>query len=249
MTDLNYAWNPFQDIEANDIKKEAVTTQGGNRVIFIPRKAPFFSKKVKIVNTVTNNELVFGRDYVFCYPFDSFVRAKSRLCYGGIVLLGNTTALQLEIDYSTIGNPFVLDDVSYLAAAGNILVKPRLADWRDITNLPLDGFPPDPHDHPMSQTLDYADLITVQRSLINAMNNETNNPTVQTQLVQHSGKTLAQAHGGGTPADVGLDKIKNYPLCTIDDLQGNSDQLLMTLGVTKELFKMMVKQYFEENNS
>lgn len=241
MTTPTYSWNPFQDITTCDIKGELLTSQGGDRVILIPRAAPFFTKNLVLTNTATGKVLVEGKDYVFIYMFEDFIKSKSALVFGGIVLIGNTGISNYSLDYSTIGGPFVLDDNAYASALANIQNTPRIADWRDVTNLPIDGFPADPHDHPMSQTLNYGDMILSLKSLAAAMNNELNNPTVQTQLALHAKESLAQAHGGGTPADVGLDQVRNDPYAQSSDLKGNSTELSMNLGITKLLFSQMFK--------
>lgn len=242
MTAPVYNWNPFQDDLTCNIKNETLTSQGGDRVILIPRAAPFFTRNLVLRNAVTNTVLTEGQDYTFIYMFEDFVKNKNALVYGGIVLLGNTGVVNYSLDYSTIGGPFVLDDNAFAQAIVNISTTPRVGDWRDVTNLPIDGFPADPHEHPLSQTINYVDMLTAMRALAVSMNNEVNNPTVLTDLVQHEKQSLAQAHGGGTPKDVGLGLVRNFGYATTDDFPGNSNELIMSLGVTKQLFSQLIRK-------
>ncbi len=236
-----YNWNPFQDDVTCDIKQERVSTSGGSRVVFIPRAAPFFSNNFKLTNVETGKVLVEGEDFAFVYPFTDFITRKSRTVYGGVMLLGSTSALQLATDYSTIGGPFVLDEIAYAQLLADSVSSSRLVDWRDIINLPSDGFPADPHDTPLSQTVNYNEFASLIRNLTLAMNDETNNPTVQTQLESHQTQSLGEAHGGGLPQDVGLGRLQNYPPAVLDDLNGNSNQVYMTLAITRLLVARMLE--------
>lgn len=242
MSEYLYPWNPFQDDDDARITGELASVPGGTRVLVVPRAAPFFSENLTIVNSDTNVPLVLGEDYVFSYPFMDFIKNYSKNVYGGIILLKATTALNISISYDTIGGPFVLDDVAYAEAVANIIASGRLADWSQVVNLPS-GFPADPHDHPESQTYNYNAFMANLTLLIEAMNNETNNPTVQTQLTQHSADNLRIAHPNGEPDDVGLGNLHDYPVAQESDFDGNSNQLYMVLGITKKLIDKMLAEF------
>lgn len=242
MSEYLYPWNPFQDDDDARITGELASVPGGTRVLVVPRAAPFFSENLTITNSDTNTPLVLGEDYVFCYPFMDFIKNYSKNVYGGIILLKATTALNISISYDTIGGPFVLDDVAYAEAVANIISSGRLADWSQVVNLPS-GFPADPHDHPESQTYNYNAFMANLTLMIEAMNNETNNPTVQTQLTQHSADNLRIAHPNGEPEDVGLSNLHDYPVAQESDFDGNSNQLYMVLGITKKLIDKMLAEF------
>lgn len=245
MTTYLYPWNPFQDDVAARVTDELATVSGGVRQLIVPRAAPFFSDKVTLVNSETGIALDLGKDYVFAYPFLDFIKTKSKNVYGAIILLKAESALTVKVSYDTIGGPFVLDDVSYAETVANLNGSNRLATWEQVVNLPAEGFPADPHDHPISQTYNYNDFIANLQGLVEALNNETNNPTVKTLLTEHSAAPVRQAHPNGEPADVGLGEVKNYPPAAVTDFSGNSDELYMTLGVTKTLIDQLISKFLK----
>jgi hypothetical protein len=228
-------WNPFQDILANNIKSEPAIVTAKNKIV-IPRSGPFFSKDciVKVKDSPNPLSLANG-DYGFIYPFGSFITGYNRNVYAGILLPKTTVDTNLILDYSSIGGPFVLDDIKYAQAVANIINNPRTADWSQIINLPTE-FPSDPHPHPISDYLDYEDLITALSSYLTVISNNDNSVTTNGMLLDHIGQTLKEAHKG-TLADLGVKNLKDYPMAGETDILGESNQLLTSLWLVKKLIR------------
>lgn len=235
-----YQWNPFQEVLDNNIKREVIKASADEkRREFIPRNAPFFSRGVVVYRKGSTVPLKLGEDYAFAHPFSKFINKYKRNAYGSVVLLKDLDAI-LEMDYSTIGAPFVLDEAAMAAAIANLVNAPHSADWNTLTNVPA-SFPFDPHDHPATQTYDYEEMMTALNSLIAtiALGNE-DNVTMNALLEEHIKSSLNKAHTA-TPADLGLDLVPNMPAAEITDLVGNSAVKLVTVSVLKSALRQLVE--------
>lgn len=228
-----YPWNPFDDMTSNQIKAEAVhvePTPGG--AIIIPRCAPFFARSVVIRVRGSGRELKMENgDFSLIYPFGSFITKYNLLVYSGILIKNVTEAVNLEIDYNTIGADFVLNDSDYAMAVANTLTAPRRADWGDLTNLP-DVWPSDPHDHPVSDTYNYKDMITALTGYIDAMTGSNNPESLQALIDAHLKADLQHAHKA-TLADLGIKNLQDWAMAEQSDISGNSDQLLVNVNFLK----------------
>ena len=234
---LVYPWNPFQDLASNDIKGEVhhiPASPSGS--IIIPRCSPLFSRNVKVKQLDSSRELSLeAGDYSFVFPFGNFIGKYNRLVYGGIVINNVTTPINIELDYSTIGGDFVLDEIKYLEAVANAQIAPRREDWDKIINLPTE-WPVDPHPHPASDTYNYQDMITVMRSYIDAMSGTENPLAVQQLLEEHLKANLQQAHKGDLQS-LGVTNLEDWRMATVADLQGSSTELLVNVNVLKEAIR------------
>lgn len=238
MADIVYQWNPFQEVIGNDIPREVIKTSGMSaRREFVPRNAPFFSRNVKIYRKGSTTPLVLGTDYVFAHPFDKFVTKYKRNAFGSVVMLKDYDDI-LEMDYSTIGKPFVLDQAAYLALVANIVNGPRTIDWSLLVNVPAD-FPTDPHTHPINQTYDYMEMMVALRSLINAMVDNQTGITMNDLLKEHLEATLIEAHKASAD-DIGLGLTPNMPAGEVKDLIGNSANKLVTISLLKTALRQLV---------
>ena len=236
-----YEWNPFQERIANDIKQEVIKTAAQtNRVEWLPRAAPFFSKNFKLWRQGTATPLVLGVDYCFGHTFERFIMGYQRNCFGSVIMLKPVAGEVLLADYSTIGGPFVLDQLAFATLLANIVNSPRVADWADLTNVPA-AFPTDPHDHPVSQTYDYAEMMTSLRSLILSITDQGEGDTgvtVKQLLEEHMRAPLIEAHFGDS-GSIGLDLVPNMSAASNADLAGSSANKLVTVAVLKEAFRQL----------
>lgn len=232
-----YGWNPFQDIAANRVVNETVTVQGGAKGnIIVPRKGPFFSRNFKIKMKTSGRELSMERgEYSFVHPFGAFIEKYSRLTWGALQVKGVASPTDFVIEYDTIGGGFVLDDIAYAKAVADVLTSARTADWSQIVNLPSE-FPPDPHDHPASDTFNYGDLMVWLKSYLDAITGTETSFTVAAQLEAHLKAELQQAHKA-TLKDLGVNNLKDWAMATEDDLVGNSTELLVNVHFMKEAIR------------
>lgn len=237
-----YPWNPFGTNQECEVTNELVTVLGDERDLVVPRYAPFFEKDFVLKDAQTGVELKPGKDYVFAYPFHEFVEQYGRTVYGGITLLVNGKNRQLTISsYKTLGEPFTQNDADFITLAANIVHTERTAQWSQVVNLPAEGFPADPHEHEVDLTYNYQKLIEVLTALDEAQRDEFNNPTVASELVEHLNKSFKLAHPNASAKDFNLDLVANYRPAKDEDLEGNSDELYMTLAKVRKLIVMILK--------
>lgn len=234
---MTYEWNPFQDLVANRVTAEPVHVQGGTGgAIVIPLASPLFSRNFKIRLKESGRELSMERgEFSFLYPFGDFIKKYNRLVYGAIQINNVTQPTDFEIDYDTIGGDFVLNDIAYAEALANTLTSPRTIDWSEITNLPTE-YPPDPHEHPASDTMNYGDLIVWMHSYLDAVTNTNNSLTVIGLLQEHLDAGLKDAHKA-TLEDLGITHLKDWAMGESNDVTGNSTELLVNIALCKELIR------------
>lgn len=232
-----YQWNPFQERVSNRVPSEIIKTATQNgRFEFVPRAAPFFSRNFDLRVQGSTTPLVLGTDYAFAHPFDKFILKYNRNVFGSVVLLKPFNNTVLRTSYDTIGGPFMLDDAAFATLVANIVNSPRIAQWDTLVQVPGE-FPADPHDHPVSQTYDYLEMMTALRSLVLAVTNNNQGVDLRTLFEEHINKPLIEAHRG-EKADLGLSEVLNLGKATNADLDGNSDNILVSMAVLKQAFRL-----------
>ena len=237
MAVINYLWNPFQERLENNIKNEVIKTSGiVDRVEFIPRYAPFFSKDFVLRRQGTATPLTLGVDYVFGHTFGRFISRYKRNAFTSVIMLKSVPGEVLLGDYGTIGGPFILNDAAFVELVANIGNSPRIVDWDDLTGVPT-GFPADPHEQPATQTFDYEEMMTQLKSLVLSLSDQSQTFTVKAMLEAHMADELPAAHAG-TKADFGLDNVENKGTAKKTDLTGSSANLHVTVDVLKEAFRL-----------
>lgn len=238
MASIVYQWNPFQEIIDCNISREKIKVSATEaRREFVPKAAPFFSRGVKLFREGSATPLVAGIDYVFAHPFDNFIGKYNRNVFGSVVMLKDIDSV-VEMSYSTIGSPFVLDQAALATLIANIANSPRTIDWSLLVNVPS-TFPTDPHDHPASQTYDYLEMMVALRSMILAMLDSKADDDVSSLLKEHLEASLVQAHKA-SKSDIGLDLTPNMAAAGLADLVGNSSNLLVTVAVMKTALRQLV---------
>lgn len=233
-----YLWNPFQERADCRVPGEVIKPNGvGTRVEFVPRAAPFYAHNFKLFRQGSNEELILGVDFIFGHAFDRFIHRFKRNVYGSVILLKPVNAVLLA-DYDTIGGPFILDQGAYATLVANINNAPRQADWSEVVDIPYD-FPADPHEQPAAQTYDYLDMVDYLKNLVLAIT-ETGGDhiSVRELLEEHLTKDLDQAHKADQTM-IGLDLVPNCRKATIEDIVGNSDNVVVTMKVVKEMFRQL----------
>ncbi|AGB07276.1 hypothetical protein [Vibrio phage VP4B] len=241
MSYLNYPWNPFGDNPECLVPNESVTALGDERDLLVPRYGPFFEKDFILKDAQTGAVLKPGRDFVFVYPFVEFIKQYSRTVYGGLTLLSSGKNRQLTIEsYKTLGEPFTMSDQDFINLSASIIHTDRIANWSQVVNLPMEGFPPDPHAHEPDLTYNYQALIDVLTRLDQGQRDEFNNPTVASELVEHINKAFKLAHPSASAEDFNLGKVANFAPATDADLAGNSDQLYLTLAKGRKLTEQIL---------
>lgn len=243
MSYLIHPWNPFGDNPECVVKDESISALGEDRDLLVPRYGPFFEKGFVLKDAQTGVKLEPGKDFAFAYPFKEFIQHYNRTVFGGITLLASGLGRQLTItEYKTIGEPFTLSDQDFVSLTANIIHSDRIADWSQVVNLPMEGFPADPHEHEPDLTYNYKLLIDRLEEQNRAMRDEFNNPTVASELAEHIALAMHLAHPDASAEDFNLGNVANYRPATDADLSGNSDQLYMTLAKVRKLFPMLLEE-------
>jgi hypothetical protein len=251
MPNLVYEWNPFQQRIDNRITQEVIKTSAvTDRVEFVPRAAPFFSRNFKLFRQGSVDPLILGYDYCFAHSFANFiggyvqengtaVPGYNRNVFGSVVMLRPVAGDVLLADYDTIGAGFVLDQVAFAETVANIVNAPRVADWTELDGptIPTE-FPPDPHDHPVAQTYDYEEMMTALKSLILSVTDSVQSVSIKELLEEHLGASLIEAHAA-TKADFGLPLTPNMRAGVTADLAGNSGNLLVTINLMKTALRQL----------
>lgn len=235
--DVVYPFNPLATEPGAQIRGEDYTltpANGKNYVTIVPRGAPFFRLNTVIKNAATGAVLVEDRDYTFGYMYNQFSQLLYKGVYGCITFHNLSAPLSIKLDYATLGAPFVLSGAKYVQLVANIANNPREIFWDQIANPPA-TYPPIPHVHAASATLDYQQYIDAmkigQNVIINAI------ATYQQQLANHS--NLKGNTHQATAADFLLGNLKNYGMATTTDLPGNNNQLYVSLMMAKKLYAYM----------
>ncbi|QXO09979.1 hypothetical protein pEaSNUABM37_00018 [Erwinia phage pEa_SNUABM_37] len=234
--DVVYPFNPLGTEAGAQIKGEDYTltpANGKNYVTIVPRAAPFFRLNVKIINAATGAELVEDRDYTFGYMYNQFSQLLYKGLYGCITFTNLSAPINVKIDYATLGTPFVLSGAKYAELVANIVNNDREIFWEQIVNPPSE-YPPIPHIHPASETMDYQQYIDAmkvgQNVVINAI------AQYMKSLTDHG--ALKNAHQVDAAA-VLLEKVKNYPMAAVADIPGNNDQVYVSLLMAKKIYQYM----------
>ncbi len=232
---ITYAWNPFQDNPGNRVTAEPAHTDQNNAGIIVPRNGPLFSRNFTIRLKDSGRVLSFAAgDYSFLHPFGAFVLRYNRLVWGAIQVKGVSGPTDFIIEYDTIGGDFVLSDLAYAEAVANTLTSPRTIDWNEIVNLPL-VWPPDPHDHPASDTMNYGDMIVWLNSYLNAI---LDNPDITwtQQFEGHLKADLQHAHKANLSM-LGVKNLGDWAMAKKEDITGNSSELLVNVAILKEAIR------------
>jgi hypothetical protein len=240
MANIVYEWNPFQQRIDNRITLETIKTSSVNdRVEFIPRGAPFFSRNFQLYRQGSVDPLIPGYDYCFAHQFTGFIGKYNRNVYGSVIILRPIAGDVLRASYDTIGAGFVLDQVAFAELVANIVNAPRIANWEELDGVTIPtAFPPDPHDHPVNQTYDYEEMMTAVKSLILSVTDSVQNVSIKELLEEHLAASLIQAHAADK-ADIGLPLTPNMKAAVVSDLVGNSGNLLVTISVLKAALRQL----------
>lgn len=229
-------FNPYQNnINADTVGEIIKTSADTKRVQFVPRKAPFFSRNVKLYKQGSNTPLKLGIDYGFANPFDNFITKFSRNCFGSVVMIGHANETIL-MDYSSIGGPFVLDEIEFAKVAANIINSPRIVDWSDLTNVPAE-FPSTEHTQPAEQTYDYKEMMDLLRGLLAAITSTEYEATALGLIQKHMNDRLNVAHKA-SGFDIALPDVENTPPAKVADLDGGSSNKIVTIDVLKEALRL-----------
>lgn len=246
---VTYPWNPFQErIDCIINPPEVIKPSAQDvRREFVPRYAPFFAKDFKLYKQGSNTPLIPGVDYAFAHPFSQFTVKYNRNVYGSVVLLKKIDAILTGV-YSTIGGPFVLNEMAYATLVGNIANSPRQAYWGDLVGVPTE-WPADPHPHPATLTYDYLEMMSHLENLILVMSGTDTGSgelTLKQLVEEHLAKGLPEAHRA-SPESIGLELVSNSPKARLEDLLGNSDDAMISVKVMKEAFRLYSKDQLDLN--
>lgn len=134
-----YPFDPAGTLVSNKIVGERQTLSAPQHTRFffvIPNNAPFFRAGHRFVHQPSGRLLVEGVDYALTHRFHDASLATARALFGSVTFFNHSLAGQIEMEYQTIGGPWVLNRNEILGILSNSLIDPRITTWEMVANLP-----------------------------------------------------------------------------------------------------------------
>lgn len=252
MSDENvfpYEFDPYQENPSNVVQNENHTITAANGTDFnfiVPRYAPFFRRGFVCRNTTTGVTLRPDVDYFFGFRFDQITVSGSQLpVYGAIVFNDKSLSANIEIEYSTLGGEFCLDENEILQLMANKAHDPRSLQWGAVVNLPSE-FPPIAHRHSDSDITGFSEVIAAIHSLSDATGQGFNK--AMQSLLEH----IADHNNPHkiTLADLGIDDLGNLVPASKEQAEGGVDNTFyMTSLRTSQQFQAIYLPLLNEHEN
>lgn len=212
---ITYPYNPSGTNAACLILKEPHSlniSTDPNRNYIVPNAAPFFYIGLKVYRKVGTvyTLLTEGVHYRPATKFAGATAALQKEIYGAILLYGFTGAVDIAVDYYTLGANWAMDDVNVVRNLINLGGGPRVVFWDQVKDKP-DVFPPGAHEQPIDSFKGFDDQVTATEQMRDAILAQNLDPgMVGVRLTTHT----TQPAGSHTPAQVGLGLVVNAPMAT-----------------------------------
>lgn len=249
MATILYPYDPSGVATTNLIKDELRSVQPPadiNQASFIiPLKAPFFVNTLEIWTGLNKKgtKLVLGRDYFISHDFAAGSNFLGKPLAGGIVFTNSLYTGNVYIHYQTLGGDFVLNDAAMLEAVSRKHYSDvRFVTWDQLKGVPS-AFPPNAHQHVVTEIKTMADVVTalnsISAALIGSLSDNTtggNEATALGLIRQHISAT-SNAH---TPSAVGLGNVSNYTVANEADSVALRNDRYMTPSTTGYLIRRYI---------
>ncbi len=215
---LTYVEDRTGVLAANKITGEIHTiTAENNRNfhLFLPKFAPFYEEGFKLFKNINGTQLPLDvdKDFFFVYKFEGASLSTSKNVFGGICFMDMTQEGEFEIEYQTVGGPWVVDQQQALEIIANEVYNPRGRTWDQVMNYPT-NFGPTEH------IQDEADFMSSQQvgekldAVAEAIAGNANRPLPTPPV---------------TLEDLGIPKIGNWGMATVlQAVEGKSNDTLIS---------------------
>lgn len=249
MATIIYPYDPSGVATTNLITDELRSVQPPadiNQASFvIPLKAPFFVESLKVY-TAKNKQgtrLIEGKDFFITHEFVAGTNWLGKPLAGGIAFTNALYTGNLYFTYQTLGGDFVVNDVTILESiTQKLYADVRFVTWDQLTGVPS-AFPPDAHQHVVTDIKTLADVVTALNSIAAALVGSLDDDTIaggESAALSLIRQHLSAASNAHTPQAVGLGNVSNFATASEEDAVAVRNDRFMTPSVTSYLVRRMI---------
>ena len=249
MATIIYPYDPSGVATTNLITDELRSVQPPSDInqasFVIPLKGPFFVESLKVY-TAKNKQgtrLLEGKDFFITHEFVAGTNWLGKPLAGGIAFTNALYTGNLYFTYQTLGGDFVVNDVTILESiTRKLYADVRFVTWDQLTGVPS-AFPPDAHQHVVTDIKTLADVVTALNSIAAALVGSLDDDTIAggesaaLSLIRQHLSTTSNAH---TPQAVGLGNLSNFATASEEDAVALRNDRFMTPSVTSYLVRRMI---------
>ena len=249
MATIIYPYDPSGVATTNLITDELRSVQPPSDInqasFVIPLKGPFFVESLKVY-TAKNKQgtrLIEGKDFFITHEFVAGTNWLGKPLAGGIAFTNALYTGNLYFTYQTLGGDFVVNDVTILESiTRKLYADVRFVTWDQLTGVPS-AFPPDAHQHVVTDIKTLADVVTALNSIAAALVGSLDDDTIAggesaaLSLIRQHLSATSNAH---TPQAVGLGNLSNFATASEEDAVALRNDRFMTPSVTSYLVRRMI---------
>ena len=249
MATIIYPYDPSGVATTNLITDELRSVQPPSDInqasFVIPLKGPFFVESLKVY-TAKNKQgtrLLEGKDFFITHEFVAGTNWLGKPLAGGIAFTNALYTGNLYFTYQTLGGDFVVNDVTILESiTRKLYADVRFVTWDQLTGVPS-AFPPDAHQHVVTDIKTLADVVTALNSIAAALVGSLDDDTIAggesaaLSLIRQHLSATSNAH---TPQAVGLGNLSNFATASEEDAVALRNDRFMTPSVTSYLVRRMI---------
>ncbi len=250
MATINYPYDPSGVAATNLITDELRSVQPPSDInqasFVIPLKGPFFVESLKIY-TAKNKQgtrLIEGKDFFITHDFVAGSNWLGKPLAGGIAFTNALYTGNAYFTYQTLGGEFVVNDVSILEGiTRKLYADVRFVTWDQLTGVPS-AFPPDAHQHVVTDIKTLADVVTslnsIAAALVGSMDDDTTGGSSDSAALSLIRQHLSATSGAHTPQSVGLGNVSNFATASEEDTLAVRNDRFMTPSTTSYLIRRTI---------
>lgn len=249
MATIIYPYDPSGVAITNLITDELRSVQPPSDInqasFVIPLKGPFFVESLKVY-TAKNKQgtrLIEGKDFFITHEFVAGTNWLGKPLAGGIAFTNALYTGNLYFTYQTLGGDFVVNDVTILESiTRKLYADVRFVTWDQLTGVPS-AFPPDAHQHVVTDIKTLADVVTALNSIAAALVGSLDDDTIaggESAALSLIRQHLSAASNAHTPQAVGLGNVSNFATASEEDAVALRNDRFMTPSVTSYLVRRMI---------
>lgn len=249
MATIIYPYDPSGVATTNLITDELRSVQPPSDInqasFVIPLKGPFFVESLKVY-TAKNKQgtrLIEGKDFFITHEFVAGTNWLGKPLAGGIAFTNALYTGNLYFTYQTLGGDFVVNDVTILESiTQKLYADVRFVTWDQLTGVPS-AFPPDAHQHVVTDIKTLADVVTALNSIAAALVGSLDDDTIaggESAALSLIRQHLSAASHAHAPQAVGLGNVSNFATASEEDAVALRNDRFMTPSVTGYLVRRMI---------
>lgn len=249
MATIIYPYDPSGVATTNLITDELRSVQPPSDInqasFVIPLKGPFFVESLKVYTAShkQGTRLIEGKDFFITHEFVAGTNWLGKPLAGGIAFTNALYTGNLYFTYQTLGGDFVVNDVTILESiTRKLYADVRFVTWDQLTGVPS-AFPPDAHQHVVTDIKTLADVVTALNSIAAALVGSLDDDTIaggESAALSLIRQHLSAASNAHTPQAVGLGNVSNFATASEEDAVAVRNDRFMTPSVTSYLVRRMI---------